>query len=181
MIKNDEKVIAQRRERILKLAFGSSILLIIGIIFLFISPEFFIEYTSKRYHSPFLVSLLGWSSLILGCLILLISLIKSFDKSPGFTLNQHGFTDNSNLLSCGFIPWSEVKEISIQDFRNQKNISVTIKNPEKYANQGNIFKRLAKRANYKLSGTPVHISPNYLKIDPDRLVSILNEYMENYK
>lgn len=176
MTHQEEKIIEQDKSKVMLIATGAVIFLILGITFVSLGPEFITNHFSQRYNYPTLIYATGFGLIVFGGLMVVISIIKIFDKSPGLILNPKGFDDNSTLLSCGFVPWSEVENLQKQEFRHQINISVTVKNPEKYANQGNILQKLAKRANLRLSGTPIHISPNYLKIESDRLFNLLKEY-----
>ena len=180
MTDQEEKIIEQDKSKVKLLASGAVIFLILGITFLSLGPEFITYFFSLGYNYPKFIYAIGLALVIFGGLMAAISIMKVFDNSPGLVLTPKGFEDNSNLLSCGFVPWSEVEDIQKQEFRHQVDISIKVQNPEKYANQGNILKKLAKRANLRLSGTPIHISPNYLQIESDRLFSLLREYHENF-
>lgn len=115
---------------------------------------------------------------ILGLLItvfftysLYVILIRKFGTKPGLVFNENGFQDNSGYLGSKFINWAEVKDIKTIKVLNQNFLSVQLVNPPVYINNHNGFNKLFMNLNYKMYGSPVHISQNNLKIDFEKLHS----------
>lgn len=99
--------------------------------------------------------------------------------SPGLIISSDGIVDNSSGVSVGEIPWTEVIGIEENKIQSQKFISIKVSDPLKYANKGNVLRRMSNRANIKICGTPVNISVNSLKIGHNELLEIITEYYNN--
>ena len=105
---------------------------------------------------------------------------KFFDKKPGLILGNNGMTDNSSGISGGHIPWSDITGTKIMKINFQKMLVIMLRNPDEYIRQGNKLQRMAKRANYKMCGSPIAISAHALNIKFSNLTALLNEYLQQY-
>lgn len=104
---------------------------------------------------------------------------KLIDPAPGLVLNREGFIDNSSGLSAGRIPWSDVEQIKEFQMQHQRFISVILVHPQRCAETGNALVKWIKRANLKMSGTPVNISANSLKIRHEELLAAFDMFFKN--
>lgn len=170
----EEKVIALSKIKILLLTIGAVVFVLLGVWFLSLDAQT-IE-SQRKFNSPTLVYGIGVVSIVFFGLCGLVGIKKFFDNSPGLIISSKGIQDNSSGVSAGLIPWEEVVGIGEYQIQKQKFISIQVKDPEKYANNGNALKRMANRANIKMCGTPVNISANSLKISYDELLETITEY-----
>ena len=97
-------------------------------------------------------------------------------KSPVLVLNRHGFTDNSNLMPAGFVPWSEVSRLSEIEQGIGMFLAIHVKHPQWYVGRGGVLPKMMRLANQKMYGTPIIISTNFLKISHAELVASIEEY-----
>jgi hypothetical protein len=97
------------------------------------------------------------------------------DSRPGLVVRAEGFEDYSSGIAVGFVPWSDIREISVLSITGQRFIAVRVTNPEEYMKRGSAMQRMAHRGNMKLCGTPITISANTLRISLDELVRLLEQ------
>ena len=55
-------------------------------------------------------------------------------------------------------------------------VSVKLRNPNEFAGRANKLMQLVSSVNIKMSGTPINISANSLRIKHAELVSLLTDY-----
>lgn len=133
-----------------------------------------------KFTNVALVVAIGLVGVVFFGLCAVVAIIKLLDHTPGLTLSCEGLTDNASGVSAGFVPWTEITAIQEYKIQGQKFVSILVENPEKYVNRGNALKRLANRANLKLSGTPINITANTLKISHQNLLAIIEKYFCHY-
>jgi len=172
-----EKVIELSKTKILFLIGGSIAFVILGSWFLTMDIQT-IE-NQRKFNSPEIVYGVGIVTMIFFGLCGLIGIKKLLSKSPGLILNSDGVVDCSSGISHGMIPWAEVVAVSEYKVQRQKFVSIHVKDPEKYVDSGNIFKRMANKANLKMCGTPINISANALQISYDELIETIDEYFKD--
>ena len=174
---SQEKVIELSKVKLALLTFGAITFVLLGAWFL--SMEVHEIESQRKFNSPVLVYGIGVVSIVFFGMSAFIGLKKLFDDSPGLVVNTEGILDNSSGISAGIIPWKEIVGIGEYTVQKQKFISILVKDPEKYVNNGNLLKRIANRANLKMCGTPVNISANSLKIDYDELLEVITKFHLN--
>lgn len=133
----------------------------------------------RRFNSPFFVHSIGLASMILFGFFGGFATWKLFDKKPGLVLDGFGIIDNASGLAAGLIPWTDVVDTGTFEVQKQKMLVINVRDPQKYIMRGSPLKRLLVKANHKMCGSPIVISPNALKIDFDELVSLFNRYHES--
>lgn len=134
----------------------------------------------RRFNSPLLVHGIGLASMILFGFFGGFATWKLFDNKPGLELDNFGIMDNASGLAAGLIPWADVVDTGIYQVQKQKMLVVKVRDPQKYIIRGGPLKRLLVKANHKMCGSPIVISPNALKIDFDELVSLFDRHHEKY-
>jgi len=104
---------------------------------------------------------------------------KLGDPTPALVISEYGIVDNSSAISFGFVPWSDVKEISEVSSVGQRFVNVVLKDPRLFIDRlpGGWKKGLVKM-NYRFFKTVISISPNALKYDFDQLKNLLKERLE---
>ncbi|WP_345841374.1 STM3941 family protein [Shewanella algae] len=170
----DEKVIELSKVKIMLIILGAIVFVLLGLWFLSMDAQA-IE-SQKRFNNPVLIYGIGIVSVVFFGLCGLVGIKKLFDSSPGLVISSKGILDNSSGMSAGVIPWKDVAGVGEYQVKKQRFISILLKDPEKYANNGNALRIMANRANIKMCGTPVSISANSLKISYEDLLGAITEY-----
>jgi hypothetical protein len=96
-----------------------------------------------------------------------------FRRTPGLVLRADGFVDASSPISVGFVPWKDVAALAIATIHSQRMLVVKLHDPAPYLARGNALARLVHRANLKLTGSPINLASNSLRISFDELVQLV--------
>jgi hypothetical protein len=157
------------------------ITIIISVLFIVLGFWFVFSFaTMQNRFSPLLIQILGVASILVFGLALFYTIPKYFDKSPGLIFTNKGIVDNTNGTSVGLIEWNDITEMKIIEIWKTKAILLLTDKPEKYITKANSSQAKMMRANWKLYGTPLCITPQTLKIDFEDLYDmILEEYYLN--
>jgi hypothetical protein len=99
----------------------------------------------------------------------------------GLILGSTGFEDRSSVLGAGFVPWSDVEALRIEEAHGQRFLIVLVRGPDTYAARGNRFQRLLKASNLRTYGSPIAIAPNLLRIEFDELVSLFRTRSASFR
>lgn len=94
----------------LVLMFAGSLLFVAAGFWFIKAPETFTETIFKP--SPTLIIILGYASIIFFGLCAVFIFRKLFDTKAGVVIDDKGIHDNSSGVSAGFIPWSDISNIS---------------------------------------------------------------------
>jgi hypothetical protein len=139
---------------------------------------------SIRLHgllrSPVLMHGVGYLGIGFFGLCGLIAVKKFFEGGIGLQFSKDGFIDHSRGASARFIPWSEVSEVGVFEFRRQRMLVIKVIHPEKYAEIDGSLKRWAYEMNLKMYGSPIVISSSALKIGFAELQEIFRDYIKRY-
>lgn len=149
-----------------------------GAVFLSLEPSS-IASNFRRYDSPLLVYILAAAAVAFFGPATLYFIKKLFDQTSALILSREGIMDNASGVGAGFIPWAEITDIREYRVQKKKFISIHVKDPEKYVKRGHLLKRLANRANWKMTGTPVNIPANSLKTGYEELFSSIEQYFQD--
>ncbi len=141
--------------------------LALWVLFAFLFPRLEGFWDLKLTVVVVLVALLVWSIVIL--------IKHSSQKVPGLVIDDDGLTDNSNMLSVGFIPWADITEISLAkgDF-NRDVYVIKIRNPQAYLEKAARY-ATSLQYQFKHFGSPIVINLVALDVGPRGLWTLLNE------
>ncbi|MFY7965535.1 MAG: STM3941 family protein [Chitinophagaceae bacterium] len=103
-----------------------------------------------------------------------------FDRNAMIKLTDTALIDNSSIFSCGEILWEDVADVTMNKGINMQYLVVKLKNPEKYANNGNFIKRYFIQNRIKKIGSPIIIAETNVKCNIDVLKEIIIEQSKNY-
>jgi hypothetical protein len=131
----------------------------------------------RRYNNPLFVHGIGLLGLVFGALGAVAIARKLFDTSPGLILDERGLTDNASAMSAGFIPWSDITGIQVQQIHRQRLLNVVLADPEAYLARCKPWKRLLLRGNLRMGASPVAIPSSTLAIGFDELVERVEEHL----
>lgn len=179
MINSEERVIELSKTKVSLLVVGALAFIAIGA-WLLNMDSAFIE-SQHRFNSPLLVHGIGLISFAFSCLCGAVGVMKLFDTKPGLVFNEVGIFDNSNGVSAGLIPWSEIVGFDIFELQKQKMLVVRVSHPEKYVETGGTVRRALNRVNFKLCGSPIAITSNTLKINFEELIGICDHYFDKFR
>lgn len=156
-------------------------IILVSIFFIIIGFWFVLFFaTIQTKFSPMFVQILGIVSVIFFGFTLFYSILKYVDKKPGLVFINKGIVDNTNGTSVGLIEWNDITEIKVIEIWKTKAILLLTNKPEKYIEKASSSLSKIMRANLKLYGTPLSITPQTLKIDFEELLEmILKEFSLN--
>lgn len=155
----------------LKLLFKALIFVALGILIISID---------KNPREQLIINTVGWVSVICFGFGILIIAKKIIDRDPGLIINSTGVTDNSSILPCGFIPWSDITGFTVFNSYDQKMIVVMLRNPSNYIECRSIIWRKLIRYCSSISGSPVLIAGGLLEADFSELYKTCKLYKEKY-
>jgi hypothetical protein len=172
-------------ELVIELSKSKVILMILGS-FAFVAAGYWLfsmdaaAIVKEIHRNPLFVHSVGIVSMVFFSLTGIIGIRKLFDKKPGLVLNSAGIIDNSSGLAAGFIPWSKITGGEIYEIRRQKMLIIKVRNPEEFIQRGNVLRQAMVRMGSKMSGSPIAITSNTLKIDFPKLLSTFEQYHRKY-
>lgn len=127
----------------------------------------------------YLLFVLKLAALIFISFFTLISLASYckvvFDKTAMIKLTDTGIIDNSSIFSCGEILWEDITDVVMNKGMNMQFLVIKLKNPEKYATNGNFIKRYFIQNRIKKIGSPIIIAETNVKCNIDVLREIIIE------
>lgn len=157
-------------------------MVLISVLFIVLGFWFLISFaTMQTKFSPLLIQILGIASILFFGLALFFTVPKYFDKSPGLIFTNKGIIDNTNGTSVGLIEWNDITEIKVIEIWKTKAILLETNQSEKYIAKANTNQSKMMRANFKIYGTPLYITPQTLKIDFEDLYDLIFEEFSLHK
>lgn len=182
MTSADETVIELSRTKLVLLLLGSCAFVAAGVWLLTLDAGAVRGGRSYRllFNSPGFAYGLGAAAVLFfgGCAV--VAVRKMSDRKPGLVLNSTGVVDNASGVAAGLIPWAEVVGFGVFEMQKQQMLIVQVSDPEKYIGRGGALRRALNRANYKMTGSPVAIPSNTLRISFPELVALFERYRRQY-
>jgi hypothetical protein len=126
----------------------------------------------SRRWSPAMVHLVGWSSIIFFGTCAAVGIRRDFDSGPQLTISPRGI--QWKPWSEDTIPWKEIRDVSVWDFRRQKAIILALRNPERYPSSS-LAGKLAG-LNRGLTGGDISISLTGLDKSFDEAFTAIREF-----
>ena len=167
--------IALSKSKIFLMLFGALIFVSIGIWFVIAPPVI----KNPFWGNPTKIAIVGYAAILFFGLCAFFILRKLSDNKPGLIIDDKGLIDNSSGLSAGYVPWSDIEEISVIEIQGQQLIMLHVINPQKYIDsQKNALKRKGMELNHKMYRTPIFITTNGLKISFDKLFALLTDQLK---
>jgi hypothetical protein len=178
MVSSTEAFIPLSKIKILLLMTGCSAVVGIGAWMLGMSD---VTASHSLYRSPLLVHGAGLVLIILAGLCVIVAARKLCDPRPGLRLTEAGLIDNSNGVSVGFVPWTDITGIKPHKIGSPRFLIVQVAVPEKYISQGSAVQRWLNRKTFNMCGSPIAISSNTLEMDFEDLTRLFNYYFSKYR
>ncbi len=95
-------------------------------------------------------------------------------SQAGISISEEGFTDRTTLLSCGFIPWSHVKKITIASSRRTCHAIFIFNDNKTILDQSpGGFTRFINVLFFYFIGSPVRINMQGYKLKAQEIADLL--------
>jgi hypothetical protein len=104
---------------------------------------------------------------------------RATNNKPLLIISETGITDISNASSIGFVPWEEIKSVSIIKVLSQKFIGITVYDLDKLINGLPLFKRIIIMANLKLKYPPINITLSTSNMELSEVLSLMQNQLHN--
>lgn len=107
---------------------------------------------------------------------------KLRDNKPGLIVSDEGITDHSSAVDAGFIPWSDVEEISEGSILGSHYMRIKVRNIDAYIDrQPNALKRFMMRRNHRTFKAGLVISTGYIRCSFEELKDLLERRFRAYR
>jgi len=129
----------------------------------------------------------GYGSLVFFGFGVLVTAYVCFisPKKIGLQIDDKGITIFSAVLKTkppNIIDWKEIEGFEETSVFGEKMIAVKVSNPKQHIEkQTNALMRKAAQVNFDMIGTPYALTANTYKISHKKLLSLLNEKLQNSK
>jgi hypothetical protein len=100
---------------------------------------------------------------------------------PGLIIDSGGFTDQSSATAVGWVPWSDVDNLSVVEVRGHRFVPVQVRTPANYLQRASDLAKKAMEMNDRMYGSPVFVSAAGLQVDFEELLRLLKDGLENYR
>lgn len=170
--------ISYNKTESIKVIVGATLFIVFGIGFIVI-PDYFL---SPFFPNTILIQSVGFIAVIFFGACLLYAMKFLMANTPGLIIDNYGITDNTSGISAGFIEWEDITQIVKKNIASSKSIVIYTNKPQKYINRKkNILSRKALLLNYKISGSPIMIVSNTLKISFEDLEKLISSEFQKRK
>ena len=129
-------------------------------------------------EAPAKVLICAWLGIPIFGLITAFIIKRLVVRVPAVVLEESGITVNASWLSVGFIPWSDVTDVGITAYLNQRFLGISLHNAEKYLTRAGTLKRYFMRTNSSAIGYAVSIPEVALPISLEELLAHARRYLE---
>jgi hypothetical protein len=154
---------------------GSIVFVVLGICL-----TAFIADQQSRFN-PLLIKGIGIASVLFFGVTGIYGFRKSFDRRIGLIIDENGITDNTGGISARFIQWNEIIGIRTEQIEATNLLLIDTTNPEKYLEEGNMFRIKIMKLNMRMYGTPLFLSSNTLQINFNELENILRTEFKKHQ
>lgn len=134
-----------------------------------------------RRYSPILIKIAGVVGVVFFGMCLIYGIIKLFDYKPALVIDKNGITDNSSITAAGFIPWSDIINITFSQIQSKSFLMIHLSNPDNYMIGKNAFKKHMMLLNQKMYGTPILISAIGYSHPFNDLTELIQTRLAEYK
>ncbi|MGL6194226.1 MAG: STM3941 family protein [Thermoguttaceae bacterium] len=95
--------------------------------------------------------------------------------NAGIEISKEGIRDNSTRMSCGFVPWTNVKKILVSSYKGRCYVSFILNDTKQVLEQSpGWLARLLNTLNHYNCASPVRINLHGFKIKRDDLINLLD-------
>jgi hypothetical protein len=160
---------------------GSIVFVVLGVLMFLIAAEYG-DGSERLLRNEIVLKMIGGVGVLFFGAIGIFLIIKLSDKRPGLVLDASGITDNSHGASAGFIPWSDITQITTKQVMATKFLLIHVKKPEAFISKAESkMKARLMQANLKTYGTPLSITSNSLTYNFKALEDEVHSAFKKYK
>jgi hypothetical protein len=98
-----------------------------------------------------------------------------FSGKLALEVNDEGIRDETSGVAVGLIRWEDITSFAPYSIMGNKFVLINVRNPDFYCERarGTMAKR-AMRQNEKMTGTPIQLNCNSVKVSQEQLLELLN-------
>ena len=163
-------VVPISKSKLLTKLYGCGIFVVLGLIFVIVAFSF------RHIAEIIFVFCGGLLSIGFFGTIGIFLFRKLSDNKPGIIIDENGITDNGSGVAAGFVPWSDVVNISTSAVMSSQFIMIHVSNPEFYINRNSGMKKRAMSMNYRMYGSPISLTNAGMEISFNDLNRFINDY-----
>ncbi|GMQ64652.1 STM3941 family protein [Vallitalea maricola] len=122
---------------------------------------------SKENNNGIFATVIGFIGVAFFGLCFIYLIYRLFVKKPILVIDENGIIDNASASGVGLIKWSEIKEVIIYTYVNQKFLGIIPNNTDIIKERLNGFKKIIFNINRKkamLISAPINIPQSVTKI-----------------
>lgn len=157
------------------LIFLGSIVLVLASLGLLLHPE-----TMGDSHNSARNTLLGGVGLLLFGLCSIVILFSFWNKKPAVILNSRGLTIDQPGSRNEFLPWTDIAGVSTLKIKGQRFIGLQLESLDQYMENCGAMKKVARKANYKMYGSPVFVHTNVLTLGHEEILQRMQGFIDKY-
>lgn len=116
---------------------------------------------------------IGWLSIAFFGSCGIYALWRLVRRTPALIISSDGIIDRATVNAVGLVPWSQIRDVKILSFLNQKFLGVFVADPAAFIARHSMFKRKALQANLSIGGAPVAIPRAGLAMDLEKLETLI--------
>ncbi len=102
---------------------------------------------------------------------------KMFSQQPSLIISAQGIDDQSSLLKCGFVPWSEISDYGVMEIGNQWFFGFNVKHPERFQSSVGWVEKLRKK-NANLYQFEMQIPQSFISLNVEDLFWIVEQKLK---
>jgi hypothetical protein len=95
---------------------------------------------------------------------------------PSVVISNEGLFDNASATGAGMLRWSEIADVKIYSFMNQRFLGIIPHNPEEVVRRQRALKRCLIRLNRRLVQAPFNIPENALPVKLEEIFNQINGF-----
>lgn len=126
-----------------------------------------------------LLGVLAWIGLAFFIPATTYAVVRAVRPHVSLRLTPEGLTDDSSLSAVGFVPWHQVSGVGTTEISGSRLVGVYLHDPDAFVAGLSPIRRIAARANLRMFGSPVWISPNGLP-SADDLAGLIDVYRRGW-
>jgi hypothetical protein len=119
------------------------------------------------------LQVIGWLSIVFFGACGLYAVLRLISRTPAVIVSAQGIVDHATANSAGLVPWSEIREVKLLSFMNQRYLGVFVHDPAALIAKHSPLKRAALWSNFQFVGTPVVIPRAGLATDLETLERLI--------
>ena len=145
------------KAKLVRVAVGASVFVAGGVFILYSPPTL-----TRLVVGYLVVAFFG-----IGLVYALLRLVKPV---PSLVISSEGIFENGTAIGAGLLRWSEIAEVRIYTFMNQRFLGIIPTNLEEVLHRQSALKRGLMRLNKGLVETPFNIPENVLPVKLEEIV-----------